>query len=95
MLNTQPDVGYSAGYFRVRPENVINKNLPTEYASTANQASTTKNPRGTNIAIVDRGNSRRIVVRLYVDRVAVVITATKADTCAEQKSRMDKIKLPG
>jgi hypothetical protein len=38
MLNTQPDVGYSAGYFRVRPENVINKNLPTEYASTANQS---------------------------------------------------------
>ena len=29
------------------------------------------------------------------DRVAVAITAAKADTCAEQKSRRDKIKLPG
>src|ERR1700674_2245823 len=38
MLNTQPGVGYSSGYLRVRPENVINKSLPTEYASTTNQS---------------------------------------------------------
>jgi hypothetical protein len=83
MLNTQPGVGYSTGYFRVLPENVINKNLPTEYVSTTNQSIHYQKPLGTNIAIVNRGNSRWIVVRRYVNRVAMAITAAKADTCAE------------